>query len=1006
MSDAPAVHTRDYHLEDTGEVWSADKAKAYKDVFLEFLNYCVIPSKERGQIILGGQLYPAQDRGLDRIFDGLQRGIHDFKWGKGRQQGISTICRPFASMWIALHEGSRGAFLLDTAQHMSEARTEVEYTLSSLPAKLRFPTFKSNRYGGRFSNGSTVTFLSAGVKQTAGGGALGRGQGITMVHASEVGTFNNPEGLSSFRKSLAVENPNRLFLWESTGRNVGSDWYRMWQKAVANDLEEATIFTGWYLVPTHRIRQNTAQFEKFGSPAVTREEAKRMDEVEERYGWKITREQLAWYRKETNPLGYGEDDSEDEDDIAYDEYQGREHPWCVTAETRVGTDCGMLRIADVAVGMNGTLGPVVAAMPMGRARIWKIRTSLGYELRGTYHHPVIAEDGREVWMRDSLNERVKLCPPRFADRPYAHTWVEGVIEHSVEITPDFARLVGLFMGDGSISGSPRSGYQFDISCDAKDQDIVAECHRLTQSLFGVASYDRTVKGGTAVRASSKLIYDTFKKLGLTRTDTGKTMRRVHVPEFIFRSPKPVVAEFLRGLFEADGFNGYGKPHVKLFSKYEEFIHDVQRLLLGFGITSRVSRHDKKVRDYTFVGYDLDLRVSETHLFHREIGFLSNRKRSRSEYPEKHATKGKAPRPIEFVDTVVSVEDTGKEEEVYNLTIEGDHLFDANGVLTHNTEEEMFTTDGSNFFSSEKLTDLSKTTASDEFKAWQFYTGADFVSMSIEPARHRRQIQLKIWEEPKPEGVYIVSADPAFGANEHNDRSAAQIMRCYADKLEQVGEFAATNVQPHQFAWVLASLMGWYKNTRLMLEINGPGVAVWQEYQSLKRIVTSGYLKREADEQGLKNFFVNCKNYLYTRPDAVIPGQGSVHWKTTGVNKVAMMERLRDFVTNGGIIIRSRDCIDELRVVTRDGDSIKAEGNDHDDRVLAMAMAVLCWEQYERRPLIASNRTRESEIARTRLSMQDQFSLLATHSLNQYFKGKQQDRRSAAALAARMAWRGR
>ena len=114
MSDAPAVHTRDYHLEDTGEVWSADKAKAYKDVFLEFLNYCVIPSKERGQIILGGQLYPAQDRGLDRIFDGLQRGIHDFKWGKGRQQGISTICRPFASMWIALHEGSRGAFLLST----------------------------------------------------------------------------------------------------------------------------------------------------------------------------------------------------------------------------------------------------------------------------------------------------------------------------------------------------------------------------------------------------------------------------------------------------------------------------------------------------------------------------------------------------------------------------------------------------------------------------------------------------------------------------------------------------------------------------------------------------------------------------------------------------------------------------------------------------------------------------------------------------------------------------
>ena len=200
--------------------------------------------------------------------------------------------------------------------------------MSNLPAKLKFPEFKSNRYGGRFANGSTVTFLSAGVKQTAGGGALGRGQGITMVHASEVGTYNNPEGLSSFRKSLAVENPDRLFIWESTGRNVGSDWYHMWQKAVANDLEEATIFTGWYLVPTHRLREGTPQFERFGTSPITRDEAKRIAEVEERYGWQITREQLAWYRKETNPFAYGDDEEEEvEEGLAFDEYQAREHPW-------------------------------------------------------------------------------------------------------------------------------------------------------------------------------------------------------------------------------------------------------------------------------------------------------------------------------------------------------------------------------------------------------------------------------------------------------------------------------------------------------------------------------------------------------------------------------------------------------------------------------------------------------------------------------------------------------
>ena len=160
-----ATHTKNY-LAEQGDKWSANKAKAYKDVFLEFLDYCKIPSKEKGVIAIGGNLYPAQERGLDAIFTGLQNGIHDFKWGKGRQQGVSTICRPFSTMWAALHPGTRGALILDTAQHMEEARREVEFILESLPAKLKFPKFNTNRYGGRFEGiGSSLTFLSAGVKQ-------------------------------------------------------------------------------------------------------------------------------------------------------------------------------------------------------------------------------------------------------------------------------------------------------------------------------------------------------------------------------------------------------------------------------------------------------------------------------------------------------------------------------------------------------------------------------------------------------------------------------------------------------------------------------------------------------------------------------------------------------------------------------------------------------------------------------------------------------------------------
>ena len=323
-----------------------------------------------------------------------------------------------------------------------------------------------------------------------------------------------------------------------------------------------------------------------------------------------------------------------------------------------------------------------------------------------------------------------------------------------------------------------------------------------------------------------------------------------------------------------------------------------------------------------------------------------------------------------------------------------------------TEDEAFSQSGSTFFPADRLTKMSNEQATDEYQAWKYYAGLDFLDMKIERARTRRETQLKVWEDPKPDGVYVVAADPAYGANEANDRSAIQVMRCYADKIEQVAEFCSTMVQPFQFAWIIASLLGHYGCTRLILEINGPGTAVWQEIASLKRILTQGYLKKESEERGLKDYFSNCKNYLYARPDALIPGQGSVHWKTQGPNKVAFMERLRDFTTNGTLILRSRDVISEMRTVTRDGDTIKSEGSDHDDRVLAVALGVLCWEQHERKQLIAQGRTREFEIAKGRLSIQDQFSLLSKYQLNRYFNSKESARRKAIAEARRNQWRGK
>ncbi len=190
------------------------------------------------------------------------------------------------------------------------------------------------------------------------------------------------------------------------------------------------------------------------------------------------------------------------------------------------------------------------------------------------------------------------------------------------------------------------------------------------------------------------------------------------------------------------------------------------------------------------------------------------------------------------------------------------------------EEEAFQQTGAVFFANEKLKDQVDKWVSPAFNTYMFSTGTEFVDMRVFKAENTKSMELKVWEEPQPEAVYVMGVDPAFGEDETNDRSAIQVLRCYADGCDQVAEYAYSMVNTRQLAWVVAALLGWYgdkplSEIRYILELNGPGTAVFNELRSLKYQVDNGYAPLE--EQGLKNVFRNVKTYLYSRPDSLGPG---------------------------------------------------------------------------------------------------------------------------------------
>ena len=1002
--------------------WSKQKRVKFEEQFYSFLSSCFINSKNTGFTCLGDNLYDGQRRFITTVLDGLENDIHKFYVLKSRQLGLSTISRALSIFYIGIHRGLGGALVFDSSENRESARAELEAMIDDLPAKLKFPAVKStNRQGLTLVNKSRILFKAAGVKKTAQSGGLGRSVGLSMAHMSELCSYSDPEGLESFENSLSDENPDRLYIYESTARGFNL-WHQIWTDARKDPTHCSCLFLGWYEHPKQRIEKDHPDFQLYGLTPPTPKEEQKIAEVKKLYDVEITVEQLAWIRRRMNPSAQGEGDADPEFEGSNIKIQ--EQPWCVTREMRVGTARGLLQIEDIREGDVTTRGLALKAGATGKAVVWKAKTKLGYEIRGTANHPLIDVEGNKIRLDASLHKRVKLQPPRFAAELHTVKWKEGVCDIAVSITPDFARFIGLFMGDGSASaggGKHGATCEVKIVCCNEDPDIVVECARLFQELFNVTasiSAFREGKGWTDVRSGVRMVFDTVKKLGLTRNDIVKTMRRVHVPDFIWRSPKPVVREFLRGLFEADGFNGYETNRVALFSKYPGFIKDVQLLLLGFGITSRAVEANKKAGDgHFYTGRQLELRTAEAIKFNTEIGFLSKRKIGRFDpaaYEKKWATKrrGNSKRPaIVLEDEIVSVESENVVEEVFNLTVEGEHLFDANGILTHNTEEEAFQQTGSIFFSAEKLTEMTNNYVNLNFKSYMYSVGAEFSDTIILKAPTTKMAELKVWEEPDPDGYYVLGCDPAFGENETNDRSSIQVCRCYADGIDQVAEYASPLVKTDQLAYIIASLMGWYgggQNAQIKyaLELNGPGTSVFQCLRSLRHQLESrSYMDGIIQEAGLKDVFRNVRTYVYSRPDS-LQGGAALHIRTTAALKITLMEALRNHVSSGKFRIRSMDLVSEMKSIAREGDTIKAPGAMKDDRVLAASFAINCWETGPRRILMAANRTRESEAARQRVTIADQVRLYQQNQLLSFFASKGRARVAAQREQMRRNWRGR
>ena len=745
---------------------------------------------------------------------------------KARQIGFSTLVAVFAGWDAAFHRDKPILMLSRTEREAIKLLSKTKYVLQHLPPYVK------ERLGPVRMTQTKIEFSNGSyVESLPSASDPARGESASLIICDEMAFIPNQAEAWAAIEPVAQVGGRVIML--STAYGEGNTFHDLWAGAQAGSNRFAPLFFPW-------------------SAAADRDEE--------------------WYEQQRRDLP---------------EWQlAQEYP-CIAKGTMVGTPDGLVPIEQARLAT--TYGAISANLPKGRKETVELVTDGGTVLRCTPEHRLLQPDGS--WVEAQHATEVVLGPPMLAADPCVVRLASmPATATSLEITPEVGRWFGYFMGDGSICNATLS-----LVGDRRDLDVIEDWQKLTKSLWGVDTQTRVVgsrDGGIEARCSSKAIAELLDDLDCTYPSgaQGARRRRVHVPDFIKQSPHDVVAEFLKGLFEADGWQSPTSHAVKLFSKHLDFVREVKLLLQSFGLHFRIREQSSDMGDgYVLAGYGI-----EAIEFNDRIGFISERKRR-----ARHEGGTRRGRP-RFVEKVESCMPAGV-VEVYDLEITKTHRFDAAGVVVHNCNpEEAFLKSGMPVFDLDVLRKVA-------------VSKPQWVGNIVEgKAVEFPQGDLCVWSPAEAGGRYVVGCDVAVGL-EHGDFSAAHVIDVRNGRV--VARYKG-KMDPDLLGEKFLPVLGrMYGNALIGVESNNHGLT------TLKYLQRSGYHPIYYDR--------NQKTKKVRKTE-------SLGFRTTQSTKPLIIDKLNQAIRDG-LAVSDKHTLQELKTFVRDGNG-KMGGSPHDDLVMSLAIA--------------------------------------------------------------------
>ena len=365
---------------------------------------------------------------------------------------------------------------------------------------------------------------------------------------------------------------------------------------------------------------------------------------------------------------------------------------CVTGDTLVYTGGGLVPISEL-VGETPTLSLdsrsgvessfATKVWQSGVKPVFRLATKEGYTLKLTADHEVFTTRGKVAAGDLSKGDQIRLVD---------HKGGFGNLGDR-----NLGLVLGWLTGDGHIDVK-----RAVLSFYGEDHEIGPLVAEATQNVVAgtgqrpTRAYptDMHVTGAGRGMVQSTRLRDVVRGYGLTEQD------RRHVPEVVYQGTEEMQRAYLQTLFGADGTVSGKGPNkglsVRLNSSYRELPEGVQRLLLNFGIASRIYLHRKErmasmpdgkggMKEYrTASNYEMVVSKDNVRRFMDEVGFLNERKNAQLQDVAGQYKKGFYKE--RFLATFERLDPMG-EEPVYDLTEPMTHSFVANGLCVSNCGEE-------------------------------------------------------------------------------------------------------------------------------------------------------------------------------------------------------------------------------------------------------------------------------------------------------------------------------